>query len=231
VERVTPDNEVYLQPTQLCDFDRQPEIRAKALELTTACRSREEVFQRIFAFVKELPYGLEDWDVTASEALSKGWGMCSGKTNLLVALLRSVGIPARYRVFRIKAEVSLWHWIIEDEELAQRLGAASTEQDHVDCEVWLGEWRACDPSRETLLERGLVAMGIPLEREGIAEASGRVPYLTLASFDLWARERQENRKFRENRGEVFAKVNEQFSRIRALGRDQSEGREKGRTRG
>ena len=57
----------------LADFDRQPEIRAKALELTTACRSREEVFQRIFAFVKELPYGLEDWDVTASETLAKGW--------------------------------------------------------------------------------------------------------------------------------------------------------------
>ena len=95
-------------------------------------------------------------------------------------------------------------------------------KDHVDCEVWIGEWRACDPSRETLLERGLVALGIPLGREGIAEAPGRVLHLTLASFDLWATERQENRRFRESRREILAKVNEQFSRIRALGRDQSD---------
>jgi transglutaminase-like putative cysteine protease len=223
------DNEKYLQPTELCDFERHPEIRAKALELTRGCRSREEMFQSIFAFVRELPYGLEDWDVTAFETLAKGWGMCSGKTNLLVALLRSVGIPARYRIFRIKAEGRLWQWIIEDEELAQRLGAASAEQDHVDCEVWIGEWRACDPSRETLLERGLVALGIPLEREGIAEAPGRVHHLTLASFDRWATERQENRRFRESRREIFAKVNEQFSRIRALGREQSDGKEERRT--
>ena len=91
------DNEEYLQPSELCDFDRCPEIRDKALELTLSCRSREEMFGRIFDFVKELPYGLEDWDVPASETLTKGWGMCSGKTNLLVALLRSVAIPARYR--------------------------------------------------------------------------------------------------------------------------------------
>lgn len=221
---MTRENEEYLQPSQLCDFDRQPEIGAKVLELTTGCRSSEEMFQRIFAFVKELPYGLEDWDVTASETLAKGWGMCSGKTNLLVALLRSVGIPARYRVFRIRAEVRLWQWITADEELAQCLGAATTKQDHVDCEVWLGGWRACDPSRDTPLERGLLAFSIPLERESIAEASGRVPYLILASFDLWARERQERRRFRDNRGEIFARVNEQLWRIRALGRDEIEGR-------
>jgi len=223
-----PESEEYLQPSQLCDFDRQPEIGAKALELTTGCRNREEMFQRIFTFVKELPYSLEDWDVAASETLAKGWGMCAGKTNLLVALLRSVGIPARYRVFGIRAEVRLWQWITEDEELARRLGAATTEQDHVDCEVWLGGWRACDPSRDTPLECGLVALGIPLERESIADASGRVPYLILTSFDLWAGKRQERRRFRDNRSEIFARVNERLWWIRALGRDESKGMEERR---
>ena len=179
------------------------------------------MFERIFAFVKELPYGLEDWDVTASETMAKGWGMCSGKTNLLVAMLRSVGIPARYRIFRIKAEGRLWQWISGDEELVQRLGAAGTEQDHVDCEVWLGEWKACDPSRDTLLACGMEVLGLPLARERIAEGSGRVLCLVLASFDRWARERQERRRFRENRSELFARVNEQFWRIRALGRKKS----------
>lgn len=225
---MAPENEEYLQPTQLCNFDRQPEIGAKALALTVDCRSREEMFQRIFAFVKEMTYGLEDWDVTASGTLAKGWGMCSGKTNLLVALLRSVGIPARYRVFRIRAEVRLWQWITADEELGQRLGTADAEQDHVDCEVWLGGWRACDPARDTPLERGLMALGVPLGRQSVADASGRVAYLILASIDLWARERQERRRFRENRSDIFASVNEWLWRIRALGGQEGEGREERR---
>ena len=219
------NNKDYLQPSELCDFDRCPESRDKALELTLGCRSRGEMFRRVFDFVKELPYGLDDWDVAASETLAKGWGMCSGKTNLLVALLRSLAIPARYRVFRIRAEVSLWGRITGDDALAQRLGPAPSEQDHVDCEVWLGRWSACDPGRDTLLERGMVVLGLPLEREAIADASGRVPYLIIANFDQWARERQDRRMVRENRKETFARVNEQLRRIRTLGRHGSERRE------
>jgi len=210
-------NEEYLQPSGLCNFDRSPEIGDRARELTADCHSGEDMLWSIFGFVKELPYGLEDWDVAASETLAKGWGMCSGKTNLLVALLRSVGIPARYRVYRIRPEASLWDWITEDGELARRMGSVPPEQDHVDCEVWLGGWIECDPSRDTPFECGLQALGISLEREAVAGESGRVEYLTLASFDRWARERQERRAFRENRDELFSWVNEQFERIRSLG--------------
>jgi len=216
---IAQNNKQYLQPSELCDFDRRPEIRAKALELTIGCRLVVDIFQGIFAFVKELPYSLEDWDIPASETLSRGWGMCSGKTNLLVAMLRSLGIPARYRIFRIRGEVRLWESIAGYKELARSLGDAPIEQDHVDCEVWLGSWRDCDPSRDTPMERGLLALGIPLEREVIVDATGRVPYLILASFDNWARERQEGRRFRENRNETFARVNEHLWQIRALARD------------
>ena len=211
------EKEEYLKPSELCDFDRSPEIGARARELTADCRSGEEMFRRVFAFVKELPYGLEDWDVAASETLAKGWGMCSGKTNLLVAMLRSLGIPARYRVFRIRTEAGLWEWVTRDRKLARLMGAAPPEQDHVDCEVWLDGWRQCDPSRDTPFERGLRALGIPLERQPVADASGRVDYVTLASFDRWAKERQERRTFRENRGELFTWVNEQFWWVRSLG--------------
>ena len=74
---IAQNNKQYLQPSELCDFDRRPEIRAKALELTIGCRLVVDIFQGIFAFVKELPYSLEDWDIPASETLSRGWGMCS----------------------------------------------------------------------------------------------------------------------------------------------------------
>jgi len=209
----------FLSPDELCDFHKRPEIRAKSLELTSGCHTDGERFQRIFDFVKELPYCLDDWNVPASKTLARRWGMCSGKTNLLIAMLRSIGIPARYRVFRIKPEVSLWQWISGDEELAQSLGDAPVEQDHVDCEAWLGEWRPCDPSRDTLFEQGLISLGIPLERIPIADGSGGVPYLILASFDRWARARQERRRLRDNRSEIFVRVNERFWRIRYLGID------------
>jgi len=207
-------NDEYLQPSVLCDFDCSSGIRARALELTRGCRSREEMFRRVYAAVKELPYGLEDWDVPASETLVRGWGMCSGKTNLLVALLRSLGIPARYRVYRIKGEVSLWGKVTGGDDLARQMGAAPVEQDHVDCEVWLGEWQACDPSRDTPMERGMEALGIPLERQAVLDASGKGPYLILATLDDWAKERQDRRRFRENRAEIFAGVNEQLAKLR-----------------
>ena len=54
--------EEHLQPSGLCDFDRCSAICDKARELTRDCANDGERFRRIFEFVKELPYGLEDWD-------------------------------------------------------------------------------------------------------------------------------------------------------------------------
>jgi transglutaminase-like putative cysteine protease len=214
----TSNWEEYLQPSELCNFDRSPEIRAKAMELTEDYSTTRQKFQRLFGFVKELPYGLEDWDVAASETLAKGWGMCSGKSNLLVALLRSLGIPTRYRVYRIKSEVNLWVAVTGASDLSKLLGAAPSEQDHVDCGVWLGKWHTCDPARDTPLECGMKALVMPLKREIIPDASGRIPYTILSNFDSWARQRQSRRMVRKDRAETFARINEQLSRIRALGK-------------
>lgn len=211
------DKGPYLQPSALCDFGLSPDIAGLARRLTSNCQLDEDKFRRMFSFVKELPYGLDDWDVAASETLQKGWGMCSGKTNLLVALLRCAGIPSRYRIYAIEAEQRLWEKIAGLQGMGHLLGDSPMAQDHVDCEVWLGEWVACDPSRDTPLEQGLLALGIPLERKAIVDASGQVPYLRLASFDDWARERQERRRFREGRSETFGRINEVLREIRAAG--------------
>lgn len=211
------DREQYLQPSALCDFDRSLDIGEKGRELTLACRTEEDKFRSIFSFVKELPYGLDDWDVAASETLGKGWGMCSGKTNLLVALLRCSGMPARYRLYAIKSEPKFWEKVAEFGIPEPAIDYKPVEQDHVDCEVWLGEWLVCDPARDGALERGLLKLGIPLERQAVVDVRGNVPYLRLASFDEWAGERQERRRFREGRGETFAGINEIFQRIREIG--------------
>jgi transglutaminase-like putative cysteine protease len=206
--------EQYLQPSVLCDFDRSPDIIEKARSLTSVCRTEHEKFRRIFSFVKELPYGLDDWDVAASETLSKGWGMCSGKTNLLVALLRCAGIPSRYRIYAIKSERRFWGKVVSFESRRSFVGDSPIEQDHVDCEVWLDEWIACDPTSDTALERGLLALGVPLERQPVLDGDGKVPFLRLACFDEWAMERQDSRRFREGRRETFAGINDILWRIR-----------------
>jgi len=43
-------------------------------------------------------------------------------------------------------------------------------------------------------------------------------YRILASIDDWAKQRQEDRKFRYDRETVFARANDQLAIIRKLGR-------------
>jgi len=212
------DRERYLQPSVLCDFGLSPEIRLKTQELIAGSRNRAEMFNSIFGFVREMPYGLEDWDLKASDILKKGWGMCSGKTNLLVAMLRSAGIPARYRVYRIKADSKLWNKLGTDSSSADRMNGLGEERDHVDCEVWLGKWMGCDPGRDSAMERGIVRLGGTLERQVVTDSRGRARYLRLASFDRWAKERQARRAFRSDRVDIFSEVNLGIEKIRQLGR-------------
>jgi len=212
------DRRKYLQPTELCDFDRSPEIGLKAQELIAGSRGRGEMFNNIFGFVKEMPYGLEDWDLKASDVLRKGWGMCSGKTNLLVAMLRSAGIPARYRIYRIKADSKLWNKLGKGNKNTGRLSELGEERDHVDCEVWLGKWVDYDPGRDTAMERGIVRMGGTLQRQVVTGSCGRARYLRLADIDRWAKERQARRAFRSDRVDVFSEVNRGIEKLRQLDR-------------
>jgi len=212
------DRERYLQPSELCDFDRSSEIRLITRDLIAGSRNRAETFKSIFAFVKEMPYGLEDWDLRASDILRKGWGMCSGKTNLLVAMLRSAGIPARYRIYRLKADSKLWNRLGKGSKNIERLNGLGQERDHVDCEVWLGKWMDCDPGRDSAMERGIVRMGGTLQRQVVTDRRGSEQYRRLASLDKWAKERQARRAFRSDRGDVFGEVNRGIETLRQLGR-------------
>ena len=208
----------YLRPTLLCDFAQAPEIRNVAGRLTGKAVDRRQMFNCINQFVKEIPYGLEDWDVKASETLRKGWGMCSGKASLLVAMSRSLEIPARYRIARIKAEGTLWKWIAKQNgELARQVGGPSPEQDHVTAEVYLDGWEVCDPSRDTALERGLKRLHITRRRELIIGTDNKPQVIILASLDHWAQARQDARRFKKDRESIFFSMNKQLDKIRWLG--------------
>ena len=212
------DRKAYLQPSELCDFDRSPQIREQTAQLIKGARNRQEKFQRIFNFVKELPYALDDWDLTASQVLKKGRGMCSGKTNLLVAMLRSAGIPARYRVYQILADDVLMKFTDKNDNDVGRMAGLGDVRDHVDCEVWLGKWVDCDPGRDSAIERGLLKLGSSLERQVVPDRQGRIRYQKLAVFDEWARQRQTRRNLRARRKTTFNKLNLGFEKVREYGR-------------
>lgn len=211
--------EEYLKATELCDFDTGGAIRSRVSRLTQGYEDSQQRLLRVYEFVRELPYGLEDWDVKASETLAKGWGMCCGKTNLLVAMLRALSIPARYRIFKVRPERRLLQQVMkQNSAVAEQFGNLPPAQDHVQCEVYLGRWQVYDPSRDSAFENGLRKLGIPLERIPVADARGAVNYEILASIDDWARARQESRKVREDRDLVFARVNVELDKVRRMGR-------------
>ena len=211
----------YLRPTKLCDFDEATEIKAMAYSLTAGLVSEYQKLDTIRRFVKEFDYVYEDWYIKASDTLHSKAGMCSGKTNLVVAMLRVIGIPARYRVFKVEAELMLFEWITsQDEQIAQQMGEPYQEQDHVLAEVYIDGWKAFDISRDTPLEKGLEKLGIPVDIKPLSLPDTPAP-LILASFDDWARDRQEKRRFTgTERTTVFSLANEQLDKIRLIGRGQ-----------
>jgi transglutaminase-like putative cysteine protease len=75
---------------------------AKARELTRDCRSDKEKLERIYYFVRDLPYDilaafrdLAEGRRRASDVLNAGHAFCMGKASSFVALCRASGIPAR----------------------------------------------------------------------------------------------------------------------------------------
>jgi transglutaminase-like putative cysteine protease len=86
----------FLSSSELCDF-KNPIIIEKAKNITDGAGIPREAAEKIFLFVRdEVLFGLDNFDVKASETLSRGYGQCVNKANLQVALLRSIDIPARY---------------------------------------------------------------------------------------------------------------------------------------
>lgn len=91
----------YLRPTGYIDSDH-PDIVRKALELTKDCKTEEEKLERVYYFVRELPYDilnsfryLAQGKRRASDVIHEGKAFCMGKASSFVALCRAAGIPAR----------------------------------------------------------------------------------------------------------------------------------------
>jgi transglutaminase-like putative cysteine protease len=202
----------YLQPTKLCDFDVVPEIKNIALTLTAGVTESYQKVNAVARFVKEIKYAYDEWYVPASSTLITKEGMCSSKTNLMVAMLRSIGIPSRYRIFRVKAESELFNWLMKQDKRIEWASYNMSQQYHVITEVLLGNILAFDTAKDTAFEHGLRKLGIPVEIETDDDSP-----LVVDSFDDWAHERYLRRISGEHQPTDLSLANRQLDRIRQIG--------------
>jgi len=147
--------EEYLIPTEVCDCDN-PEVKQKASELIEGTKIPKEAAIKIFKFVRDniLFAGDKLYPVKASETLKKGTGFCVPKTNLQIALLRAVNIPARYH--QLELDKDCLKNIIESLDLFPK-----TIWFHPTCECYLDEkWIACDGTFDKDLYEGICEKGI-----------------------------------------------------------------------
>lgn len=150
----------YLEPTEFCDCNNQ-EIITMAKELTKNDKTPKEMALSIFHFVRDQITFMMCENDKASETLKKRFGDCGTKTNLQVALLRAVNIPANYHIASLRNECLKG---IVSETLYKL--APSVISDHPWCECYLAEkWVSCDTLFDKALIEGIYKKSIHTKEE------------------------------------------------------------------
>jgi transglutaminase-like putative cysteine protease len=146
----------YLMTTPMCDHDH-PLVQETARRVVAGAQTEREMATRVFDFVRDtIRFSMAFSKSKASQILKLGYGECITKTNVQVALLRAVGIPARMR------------WVIAQTKVLNGLVAGVAlrsmppEASHFWTECYLGgHWISCEalldkPLYEGMLKRGLI---------------------------------------------------------------------------
>jgi len=206
--------EKYLRPSEICDFDKEI-IREKTGEIISEAKTDGEKTEKILEFCQnQILFAYGNWNEKASEVLERGKGMCSGKNNLAVAMLRAAGIPARHKKVILERESELWKFVSErDTLLAKVCSTLPQRRDHIVLEIYLdGNWELKDVTRDGLLAEGMKIYGIPLERD-LSETE------TIEDFDQWAINRQKRVNIKQNREEILKRINHFVEIIREKGKE------------
>lgn len=171
----------YTAPTRLCDCDN-PWVQKIAMEIVDGARTPEEKALAIFYYVRDnVRFSLAYSRSRASQILKRGYGECGNKTNAQVALLRAVGIPARYRWVQAKTEV-LNHLI--NDFLYKHMPPVAS---HFWSECYLNDkWVSCEILLDRPLYKGMLREGfITMEQIPRIDWDGRrdlvllTPWITL----------------------------------------------------
>jgi hypothetical protein len=154
VPREAEDPQAFLAATQMCDAEHAA-VREVAAEVTRAALTRREAAVALFYWVRdEIEYTMGDWSWRASETLRLRKGTCSNKANLLVAMARSLGIPAGFHVQYVSTPsyfagsfIPLIQQCVRDKAI------------HVYVTLHLdGRWVKCDPTDDKALSDAIEAI-------------------------------------------------------------------------
>ncbi len=188
----------YLKPTELCDCDNE-ELKRSAKEIIGDVETPKEAALKIFSFVRDgVLWKMDNIDVKASKTLKKRGGACVNKTNLQVALLRAVDIPARYHQANLKKE---WLKPLISGFMFNRL--PEIVWFHPWCECYLSErWIACEALFDEALYKAMLQEGVVTEEQvptidwdGENDLVVMTPWITedvgkLASMDVESKRAQ-----------------------------------------
>jgi transglutaminase-like putative cysteine protease len=145
----------YLAITPMCDYDH-PLVQATARKIVAGVQTKREMATRIFDFVRDtIRFSMAFSKSKASQILKLGYGECITKTNVQVALLRAVGIPARMR------------WVLAQTKVLNGLVAGVVlrsmppEASHFWAQCYLGgHWISCEALLDRPLYEGMLAQGL-----------------------------------------------------------------------
>ena len=128
---------------QLADFSAATPRTSVSADLAAAARERiagldpaeaaAAIADWVHGHVTYMP-GTTGVQTSAREAWEQGQGVCQDIAHVTVALLRQIGLPARY--------VSGYLFSAPDAEPGQEV----TGQSHAWLEYWAGRWSGCDPT-------------------------------------------------------------------------------------
>lgn len=144
--------EEYLKPTKYADIT--PEVQALAARLTKGFGDDQAKAVAIFYFIRDLKFGGSPI-YAASKAVKclERPLICASKAILQVALLRSVGIPARFHIWRGKFSGEVSKKISELLSLRRGSFKGSREIYHVTAEVYLDRWIIADATVDSALSK------------------------------------------------------------------------------
>ncbi len=141
--------EKFLEETQYCDISH-PTIKKHVKSIIDPSRSDKENAVEIFNFVRDnVAYALDFYNKKASDTLKSLSGMCTNKSNLLIAMLRTAGIPAGYGILKVNAKEYFGPIMLP---IFKKL--VSSESSHVYTVAFISnKWIKCDPSTDIELSR------------------------------------------------------------------------------
>ena len=150
----TSDLRPFLAATPMCDVDHDS-VRRLAVEITGDAGTQRDAAIALFYWVRdEITYTMGDWNWRASQTLDRRAGTCSNKANLMVAMARSLGIPAGFHVQYVTtpsyfsgAFIPLVRRSVRDKAI------------HVYVTLFLdGNWVKCDPTDDKALSDAIEAI-------------------------------------------------------------------------